>query len=100
MSQRVSPVRNRRISLRVIIFPALLLICLSACCSLTSKPFSLMQIDNPEGVRLVKLNHIGQKERWDCRIGALAMVYNYWGDTITYDEILSDMLKPEGKRDA
>ena len=69
-------------------------------CSLTSRPFRLDQIRAPEGIRLVKLNHIGQKKHWDCGVGALAMVYHYWGDRIDYDAILADLLKAKGERKA
>jgi len=78
---------------------AVALLLVPAGCSLVaSRPFDLSQINDPEGIRLVKLNHVGQKERWDCGAGALAMVYNYWGDPVGRDQIVADLLKESGKK--
>jgi ABC-type bacteriocin/lantibiotic exporter with double-glycine peptidase domain len=60
-------------------------------CSLGNRSFAVNDLRDDARILLVPLAHVSQQSYWDCGIGALAMVYNYWGDRISYDQLMGDL---------
>jgi hypothetical protein len=82
---------------------AAILVLIALCglgCSRAGRPFDPTELTTRDDIRLVRLNHIGQRGRADCGVGALAMVYAYWGDPAGYETILADLTAGAGAGEA
>lgn len=59
----------------------------------THQPFILENINNQEGIRLLKIDYIKQQENGYCGVACLEEVLRYWGKNVPQKEIWNSITK-------